>query len=62
MSGSDFEKKLKESEKKITKLRNENQQLKGELDKAIKVLEKETGEIVNIDELLKEDTAWKGRA
>ena len=38
MGNPDFEKKFKESEKKITKLRNENQQLKGELDKAIKVL------------------------
>jgi hypothetical protein len=25
-------------------------------------LEKETGEIVNLDELLKDDTQWKGRA
>ena len=33
-----------------------------DLDKAIKCLEKETGEIVNLDELLKDDTQWKGRA
>ena len=53
---------MKEHEKKITKLRNENQQLKGDLDKAIKCLEKETGEIVNLDELAKDTTQWKGRA
>jgi hypothetical protein len=53
---------MKEHEKKITKLRNENQQLKGDLDKAIKCLEKETGEIVNLDELAKDNTQWKGRA
>ena len=39
-----------------------SQQLKIDLDKAIKCLEKETGEIVNLDELLKDDTQWKGRA
>lgn len=58
----DLEKKMKEHEKKITKLRNENQQLKGDLEKAIKCLEKETGEIVNLDELAKDNTQWKGRA
>lgn len=53
---------MKEQEKKITKLRNENQQLKGDFDRAIKCLEKETGEVVNLDELLKDNTQWKGRA
>ncbi len=57
-----MEKKLKEQEKKITKLRNENQSMKGDLDKAIKCLERETGEVVNLDELLKDGTQWKGRA
>jgi hypothetical protein len=60
--GNDIEKKYKELEKKVTKLRNENQSLKGDLDKAIKILERETGEIVNLYDLLKDDTAWKGRA
>jgi hypothetical protein len=36
--------------------------LKSEVDKATKVLEKEIGEIVNIDEMLREDSTWKGRA
>jgi len=53
---------VKELEKKVTKLRNENQQLKIDLDKATKCLEREIGEIVNLDDLLKDDSGWKGRA
>ena len=62
MSGMDPEKRVKELEKKITKMRNENQQLKGDFDKAVKLLERETGEVVNIESMLREDTEWKGRA
>ena len=62
MSVMDPEKKVKELEKKITKMRNENQQLKGDFDKAVKLLERETGEVVNIESMLREDTEWKGRA
>ena len=43
-------------------MRYENQQLRGDLDKAIKCLERETGEVVNLDELLKDEMGWKGRA
>ena len=57
-----MERKLREQEKKITKLRNENQQMKGELDKAIKCLERETGEVVNVEELYRDGSQWKGRA
>ena len=57
-----MERKLREQEKKITKLRNENQQMKGELDKAIKCLESETGEVVNVEELYRDGSQWKGRA
>lgn len=32
------------------------------LEKAVKCLERETGEIVNLDELLKDEMGWKGRA
>ena len=46
----------------MTKLRNENQSLSGQLDKATKILEKEVGEVINIDEMAKEDATWKGRA
>lgn len=62
MSGMDPEKRVKELEKKITKMRNENQQLKGDFDKAVKLLERETGEVVNIESMLREETEWKGRA
>jgi TolA-binding protein len=58
----DQERKLKEMEKKITKLRNENQEQKITIEKATKLLEREIGEIVDIHELSKDDSAWKGRA
>jgi topoisomerase IA-like protein len=53
---------VKELEKKITKLRNENQAQSITLDRATKLLEREIGEVVDIDSLSKEDSAWKGRA
>ena len=53
---------MSQLEKKITKLRNENQVLKGDLDKSTKLLEREIGEIINLDEMLREDSQWKGRA
>lgn len=62
MSGVESERKYKDLEKKVTKMRNENQELKQSLDKAIKCLERETGEIVNLDDLLKDEQGWKGRA
>ena len=43
-------------------MRNENQQIKLDYDKAIRALEKEMGEVVNVDEILREDSQWKGRA
>lgn len=55
MSGAEIERKLKDMEKKVTKMRNENSELKQSLDKAIKCLERETGEIVNLDDLLKDE-------
>jgi len=67
----ELRKKLKDAEKRITKvtlysqikkLRNENQQLKIDYDKAVRALEKEMGEVVNVDDILKEDSQWKGRA
>ena len=51
-----------ELEKKITKLRNANQSLSQEVHKATKLLEREIGECVDIDQLYKEDGGWKGRA
>ena len=46
----------KDLEKKVTKLRNENQYLSTQLDKAIRLLEREIGEIVDIDSLYKEES------
>ena len=60
--GYDAEKKLKELEKRMTKMRNENQEQKILLDKATRLLEREIGEIVDINELSKEESQWKGRA
>lgn len=62
MSGVESERRYKDLEKKVTKMRNENQELKLSLEKAIKCLERETGEIVNLDDLLKDEQGWKGRA
>lgn len=39
-----------------------SQELKLSLEKAIKCLERETGEVVSLDDLLKDDLTWKGRA
>ena len=53
---------VKELEKKITKLRNENQALSQQVDKATRLLEREIGECVDIDQLYKDESGWKGRA
>ena len=58
----DQDKKYKELEKKITKMRNENQEQKILLEKATRLLEREIGEIVDIHELSKENSTWKGRS
>ena len=49
-------------EKKVIKLRQDNQSLSLQLDKAGRLLERETGEAVDIDNLAREDSNWKGRA
>ena len=54
--------KVKDLEKKVTKLRNDNQTLSSSLDKATRLLERELGEIVDIEALSREDSKWKGRA
>ncbi len=33
-----------------------------QLEKATRLLERETGEVVDIDSLIKEESQWKGRA
>jgi len=42
-------------------MRLKNQSMKNELNKALRVIAREVGEQVNLDELLAEDNAWKGR-
>lgn len=54
LSGDD--KKVKELEKRITKLRNENQSLSQTVEKATRLLEREIGEVVDIDQLSKEES------
>ena len=54
--------KLREMEKRITKLRNENQALSGTVEKATRLLEREIGEAVDIDSLARDDSNWRGRA
>lgn len=60
--GLDNERKLKELEKRITKMRNENQEQKITIEKATRLLEREIGEVVDIHELSKEESQWKGRS
>ena len=50
------EKKVKELEKRLTKMRNENQEQKILLDKAQRLLEREIGEGVDIADLAKEES------
>ena len=60
--GDDASRKLREMEKRVTKLRNENQQLTQTLEKATRLLEREIGEVVDIEQLSREDSNWRGRA
>jgi len=62
MNFGDQTKRIKELEKRCTKLRNENQTFSTQLDKATRLLEREIGEVVDIDQLTKDDSNWKGRA
>ena len=61
-AGDDAARKLREMEKRITKLRNENQQLNSTVEKATRLLEREIGEAVDIEQLSREDSNWRGRA
>ena len=54
--------KMKQLESKVVKLRQENSTLITQVDKATRLLEREIGEIVDIDQLSKDDSQWKGRA
>ena len=54
--------KLREAEKRMIKLRNENQALSATVEKATRLLEREIGEAVDIDQLARDDSNWRGRA
>ena len=62
IGGSEEAKKVKELEKRVVKLRQENSQLSSQVDKAVRLLEREIGEAVDIEMLSKEESQWKGRA
>ena len=49
LSGEDAVKKLRETEKRMIKLRNENQALASTIEKATRLLEREIGEVVDIE-------------
>lgn len=59
--GAQQQKKIKDLEKRILKIRAERDLAKTELEKAHKVIEKEVGPGKNIDALLAEGDGWKGR-
>jgi len=61
-SAAELNKKIKKQEERIVKLRNDAQKYKTELDKAMKIIQLEIGEGISIDDLLKSDSNWKGRA
>lgn len=61
----ELKKKVKDGEKRIAKLRNDNVALKTDYEKAVRALQKEVGESAasKIDEILKNpESGWKGRA
>ncbi|CAI2368600.1 unnamed protein product [Moneuplotes crassus] len=61
-SDENYKKKFKKQEERIVKLRNDVQKYKTDFEKALKIIEREVGEGKSIDEILKEDSNWKGRA
>ena len=60
--GHSDDKKVKQLEIRLTKMRNENQEQKILLDKAQRLLEREIGEAIDINDLSKDESQWKGRA
>ena len=59
---TELKKKLKKQDERIVKLRNESQKYKQDYDKAMKVIEREVGEGQTVEEILKSESSWKGRA
>ena len=61
-SVSELKKKIKKQDERIIKLRNDSQKYKQDFEKAMKVIEREVGEGQTVDEILKSESSWKGRA
>jgi myosin heavy subunit len=57
-----LKRKIKKQDERIVKLRNDSQKYKTDYEKALKIIEREIGEGINIDEVLKGESNWKGRA
>ena len=62
LSADELKKVVKDNEKKIIKQRGELNLLKQENEKLVKLIRKEVGNEVNIEDLMREDSQWKGRA
>ncbi|CAK64446.1 unnamed protein product (macronuclear) [Paramecium tetraurelia] len=58
----DFKNKFKEADKKVQEQRVKLQQVKTELNKAMRIIQREVGENANLDQLLMDENGWKGRA
>jgi len=62
MGGDGDVRKVRELEKRVVKLRQENTALSSTVEKATRLLEREIGEVVDIEQLSREDSNWRGRA
>ena len=61
-SKEDYKAKYIQADKKIQELRFEKQTLKNDLNKASRLISREIGENINIDEILLNENGWKGRS
>lgn len=57
----DWKKKYNDLEKKLQEVKLTNTTLKNDYNKALRVISKEIGENVNIDQILLQENSWKGR-
>jgi hypothetical protein len=52
---------LADAEKKVMEMRLKNQTMKNDLNKAMRVIAREIGDNISIEEILSEENSWKGR-
>ncbi|KAM3129583.1 hypothetical protein pb186bvf_018334 [Paramecium bursaria] len=62
VQADDFKSKFRDADKKVQEQRVKIQQIKSELNKAMRIISREVGENVIIDQLLLDENSWKGRA